>query len=109
MISLIHSPAVVRAGRDNVYFLPCILADVAGPDVAGGRVERYPPRVAQAVSINLIAVAARAVYERVRGRDGCCAGARSAIKGITAAINVQAQNRTQKRGWALAVVLGVAS
>src|SRR5262249_18593789 len=59
-----HAPAVVAATLNAVDLLPQILADVAGPQVAGSAVKAHLPRLAQPVGPDL-GVGALAIDEGV--------------------------------------------
>src|SRR5262249_54874477 len=47
------APAVVAAAFDQENLFPKVLADIADPEVSGGAVEAYLPRLPQAVGPNL--------------------------------------------------------
>ena len=68
VVALEDVPAVVAAPLDDVDLLPLVLADVAGPQLAGLAVEGETPGVAEAVSPDLGAAAT--VSKRVVRRDG---------------------------------------
>ena len=51
--SLGDAPSVVATSLDTEDHLPEVLADIAGPEVAGGGVEAHFPRLAQAVGPDL--------------------------------------------------------
>ena len=53
--SEVHAPPASVGGTSHVHFLPHVLPHVADPQVAVGRVEVEPPRVAQAVRPDLSA------------------------------------------------------
>src|SRR3989337_1585059 len=71
-IALHDVPAVVAATDHVVDLFPGSLADVAGQNVAGSRIEAESPCVAEAVCEYLVSVAARAIGERVARRNSVC-------------------------------------
>src|SRR3954462_11683231 len=91
-------PAEVRAlalaAADEVDLLDRVLPDVADDQVAGLAVERVPPRVAQAVAVDL-RPRARAVHERVVGGDRVGLAARL--------LRVDPQDLPERRGEVLCV------
>src|SRR5262249_44867107 len=90
-------PAVVAAELDLVDLFPLVLADVAGPELAGQAVEAEAPGVAKTVSVDLRLAAARA--ERVVARDAVG----------RAVVDVDAEDLAEERRQLLAVALRVAA
>ena len=82
-------PAVVAALLDEVDLLVQVLADVAGPELAGLAVERHPPDVAQAIGLDLRPRVLRA-DERVVLRDGV-------VLAVVLVIDVDAQDLAEQR------------
>ena len=94
--ALLDVPAVVLAELDAVDLLPHVLADVAGPQVAGAAVEAEAPGVTQAPRVDLGPTAASG--EGVVGGDRI---------GVTA-VDVEAQHFTEQGVGVLGVALRVA-
>ena len=86
---------VGRAGGHHVDLLDGVLADVGDPQVAGRVIEVDPPRVAGAHEVDLRG--STAAHERIRGGNGV---------GF-AAVRVDSQDRSEKSGRVLAVVVFV--
>src|SRR5262249_55110169 len=88
-VTALHdAPAVVAALLDAVDRFPEVLADLAGPQIAGGAVEAVLPRLPQAVRIHL---RPRALHgdERVVLRDGV-------LPAAFLMIDVDAQDRAEQ-------------
>ena len=91
-------PAVVAAPLDEVDLLAVLLADVPHPDQPGERVEAEAPGIAQAEGPDLLAPAALVAGERVvRGNP----------VPLASGIDVEPQDRPEKGGAVLAVVVAV--
>ncbi len=92
-VPLEHAPAEVRAplgvGGKAIHLFGRVLSHVGDPEVAGGRVERESPRIAQAQRPDLRSSAA--VRERVVLRDR-----------VRISAHVQAQQRAEERVGVLA-------
>ena len=108
LVAALHAvPAEVRAaarveasdGGESVDLLPLALADVGDPQVTGQRVEREPPRVADAVEPHL-GGAVLAVGEGVAGGD------RVGVV-VVASLRVDAQDLAEQLVRVLSVAVGV--